>query len=451
VREHLTGRGYPMRLDGLIASPPCQAFSMAGNGAGRRALTEYANCITRMGKGWTIDVAHLDHVCGDDRAHLVLEPLRWTLALQPRWIALEQVEPVLPLWEAMRDALREFGYSAWAGVLSAERYGVAQTRRRAVLIASLDRAVGEPVATHRRYVAPRRREEASLSLFDAPEPERIELPEEAHLEPWVSMAEALGWGMTARPYPVIASSRSTGGPDKEKVGGSGARETIYAEQAAGRWVVNTGRDWKEGGSREDAQSLDATERPAPVIDGKGRWQVRALGNTKGGTRPDGLTRGDDEPAHTVTSRADQWTRERPATTVAGDPRIFPPGHKINADDVRSGRGGQLRSGAGRAFGLTNRPSPTVTAGVGRRGANPIGSGSGAAQSILAAVEDGGWVGEEDRLNDAGSIRVSIEEAAVLQSFPPGYPWQGTRTKQFEQVGNAVPPLLALRVLEAVVA
>jgi DNA (cytosine-5)-methyltransferase 1 len=45
--------------------------------------------------------------------------------------------------------------------------------------------------------------------------------------------------------------------------------------------------------------------------------------------------------------------------------------------------------------------------------------------------------------------VSVEEAAALQTFPAGFPWQGSRSSRFLQIGNAVPPRLAEMMLAAV--
>jgi DNA (cytosine-5)-methyltransferase 1 len=42
-------------------------------------------------------------------------------------------------------------------------------------------------------------------------------------------------------------------------------------------------------------------------------------------------------------------------------------------------------------------------------------------------------------------RISVEEAAALQSFPAHWEWRGPRGGRYRQVGNAVPPLLAERV------
>lgn len=42
-------------------------------------------------------------------------------------------------------------------------------------------------------------------------------------------------------------------------------------------------------------------------------------------------------------------------------------------------------------------------------------------------------------------RITVEEAAALQSFPVGWRWCGPRGARYRQVGNAVPPVLAEKV------
>ncbi len=50
----------------------------------------------------------------------------------------------------------------------------------------------------------------------------------------------------------------------------------------------------------------------------------------------------------------------------------------------------------------------------------------------------------------GGRRLTVEESALIQTFPPGTCFSGSRHSQYMQVGNAVPPVLARHLGDALV-
>jgi site-specific DNA-cytosine methylase len=46
--------------------------------------------------------------------------------------------------------------------------------------------------------------------------------------------------------------------------------------------------------------------------------------------------------------------------------------------------------------------------------------------------------------------MTTAEAGVLQTYERPFEWRGAKTKQFLQIGNAVPPVLARAVLAALI-
>jgi DNA (cytosine-5)-methyltransferase 1 len=54
-----------------------------------------------------------------------------------------------------------------------------------------------------------------------------------------------------------------------------------------------------------------------------------------------------------------------------------------------------------------------------------------------------------KLKDGRRRRISIKEAARLQSFPDWFEFIGSETQQYYQIGNAVPPLLAWHIANSI--
>ncbi|MFF3694081.1 DNA cytosine methyltransferase [Streptomyces sp. NPDC002221] len=320
------------KTTGLIASPPCQAWSMAGKRLGLVDQPLVHQAVTDLAQGQDTREKLLA-ACRDERSLLAAEPMRYLHALhqhgQPEWVAMEEVPDVLPLWRQYAAILRTWGYSVWTGVLNAADYGVPQTRRRAILLASRTRTAEPPPPTHAKL--------AELDSLFGPGRAR-----------WMSMAEALGWGATDRPVPTVCAGGGPGGGPEPFP--SGSRKTLSDARDRGTWKP--------------------PDRPATQTSRQANEPHRWSWSLRSNNQSNAAVRSLQEPAGTL---------------------FF--GHRAN-----------------QCVWVAD-PTPT--------------------DAQAPAPE---------------SIRITAEEAGVLQTFPADYPWAGNKGQQFSQIGNAVPPRLAAHLL-----
>lgn len=113
--------------------------------------------------------------------------------------------------------------------------------------------------------------------------------------------------------------------------------------------------------------------------------------------------------------------------------------------------GMLFNGQGRPMDM-NRPAPTLPASMGGNRTPIVDQQTledGSEQWVVnyhASLMNGGAVAEivPDRLR-----RISVQEAAIIQSFPMDMPWHGSQSSRYRQIGNAVPPKMAYAVAASV--
>ncbi|GAA1177248.1 hypothetical protein GCM10009654_38170 [Streptomyces hebeiensis] len=216
----------PKSVDVLAGGPPCQSFSVAGKGKGRRALNEVKEFIHRLVDG--DDEARIDEdlrSLDDSRTALVLEPLRWLLkAIETdgrdpyKVIVLEQVPAALPLWEVYAKLLRGgegrlngVKYEAECWQLKTEQFGIPQTRTRAVLVARRPgHGAIEPLeTTHLPFDLHRgKRNTSQPDLFSA------DSGTSGSKQRWLSMAEALDAASKLKGSPLDPSRLRRGGKMK---------------------------------------------------------------------------------------------------------------------------------------------------------------------------------------------------------------------------------------------
>lgn len=205
------------------------------------------------------------------------------------------------------------------------------------------------------------------------------------LLPWVSMAEALGWT-------CVSAVDTRGNSGREQDSFSPAIPSRALTGKSDSWAVMRGNNTIAGGPLAERP----IDEPAMTVGSRADlWKIGEPWILD--RRQTGAPTLDTSavPAPTLTAAAvgkGVWALTRPATTVCADPRLSPPGYRGKPEDYEP---------------------------------------------------DGTYTGERS-MTDA--LRLTETDALRLQSFPADYPVRGTKTKRFEQIGNAIPVVLARHIL-----
>jgi DNA (cytosine-5)-methyltransferase 1 len=375
-----------LAFDILIGGPPCQAYARVG----RAKLREIAE--------------HPEAFKIDPRADLYLRYLRYVDALKPLAIMMENVPDIMNyggrvIPEEMCETLDDLGYDSKYTITNSAFYGVPQMRERVFLIAfhkSLKAEIQFPRPS-RFFELPSgykgTRDVAMKNMSSHFASARfVELcPATSNLPPAVTAKEAL------EDLPVWTRTQlknlKRGARRFSELSPYGAQETVSE-------YAHLMRSWPGFESSEGV--YDHVIRYLPR-DGEIFRHMKS---------------GDEYPAaHAVAvrlfeKRAAQLGLKTGSREYAELHRAMVPPYKVGSFPNRWWK---LRA---------DGPARTLMAHIGKDTYSHIHYDSGQARCI------------------------SVREAARLQSFPDGFVFRGTMNPAFRQIGNAVPPLMAKAIAEA---
>lgn len=374
-----------LACDVLVGGPPCQAYARVG----RAKLREVSE--------------HPEAFKVDPRANLYLRYLDYVDELQPLAILIENVPDMLNfgghnIAEEICEALEDRGYRSRYTILNAANYGVPQLRERAFVIACREELGTElqiPIPTHKIENLPvgyRGTRNAALKLVNRHlDGFYIEPPDaDPSLPRAVTASEAID---DLPPITGHLTGQIKRGPRKFDTLSkyAGKPKSDFARQM---------RNWPSFGSDEGVfdHVIRSLPRDAPIFEK--------------------MSCGDEYPQ--ALEVAESIFEEKIAALEAEGKKPTKAKFKLLRKETVPPY--PLGSFPNRWWKLNSeRPVRTLMAHIGKDTYSHI-----------------HYDGRQARV-------ISVREAARLQSFPDGFKFSGAMNSAFRQIGNAVPPLLAMEI------
>lgn len=391
LREYGLEGSVDSQIDVVVGGPPCQAFARVG----RAKLREVAE--------------HPEAFLNDPRSNLYLRYLDYVRALKPIALVMENVPDVLNfgghnIAAEVCEVLEDLGYSVRYTLLNAVFYGVPEMRERMILVAyrkELKIDQWHPLPTHRIVLPSGYHGTRQVALQtvsrDLLEPDRyfVESPETTSpsLLPAVTAENALS------DMPIIADDskqKQSKGPRRfdELVPYQCDPKTDY-QRLMRNWP---GFESKNGISDHVIRYLPRDYKIfARMEPGDQYPQAHRLALKMFEERMQVIEKAEGKRPGRTTKR---FAKEMADFVPPYDPGKFPnKWRKMEAD----------------------MPARTLMAHLGKDSYSHIHYDSRQARTI------------------------SVREAARLQSFPDGFIFEGPMNPAFKQVGNAVPPRMAMAI------